>query len=121
VAAETETSVHTRSTRRHIPEDGILHSHRRENLKSYILLNGLSDLTQVISFLHTPTLLTLKPLHIFHRARVNSDCFHKPSPLMDLLYIFCDAESEILNLIYLEVTHPVVTIIPSSSKRWLSM
>jgi hypothetical protein len=32
----TETSLHTRSTRRHIPEYGILHSHRRENLKSYI-------------------------------------------------------------------------------------
>jgi hypothetical protein len=31
-------SVHTRSTRRHIPEDGILHSHRRENLKSYELI-----------------------------------------------------------------------------------
>jgi hypothetical protein len=31
----SETSVHTRSTRRHIPGDGILHSHRRENLKSY--------------------------------------------------------------------------------------
>jgi hypothetical protein len=31
-----ETSVHTRSTRRHIPEYGILHnSHRCENLKSY--------------------------------------------------------------------------------------
>jgi hypothetical protein len=30
----SETSVHTRSTRHHIPEDGILHSHRRENLKS---------------------------------------------------------------------------------------
>jgi hypothetical protein len=25
---------HKISTRRHIPEDGILHSHRRENLKS---------------------------------------------------------------------------------------
>jgi hypothetical protein len=33
----SETSVNKISTRRHIPEDGILHSHRRENLKSYIL------------------------------------------------------------------------------------
>jgi hypothetical protein len=31
-----KTTVHTRSTRCHIPEDGILHSHRHENLKSYI-------------------------------------------------------------------------------------
>jgi hypothetical protein len=31
----SETSVHTRSTQRHIPEDGILHSHRCENLRSY--------------------------------------------------------------------------------------
>jgi hypothetical protein len=31
----SETSVDTRSTRRHIPEDGILHSDRRENLKFY--------------------------------------------------------------------------------------
>jgi hypothetical protein len=32
----TETSVLTRATRRNIPEDTILHSHRREKLKSYI-------------------------------------------------------------------------------------
>jgi hypothetical protein len=31
----SETSVHTRSTRRHIPEYGIIHSHRCGNLKSY--------------------------------------------------------------------------------------
>jgi hypothetical protein len=29
------TSVLTRATQRNIPEDDILHSHRRENLKSY--------------------------------------------------------------------------------------
>jgi hypothetical protein len=37
-----EMSVVTKVTRRHIPENGILHSDRRENLKSYIALTGLS-------------------------------------------------------------------------------
>jgi hypothetical protein len=32
----SEMSIYTLSTRRHIQGDSIVHSHRRENLKSYI-------------------------------------------------------------------------------------
>jgi hypothetical protein len=39
-AGSFETSVLTRASMRHIPEDGILHNDRRENLKSYIALTG---------------------------------------------------------------------------------
>jgi hypothetical protein len=37
----SETSVLIRATRRHLPEDDNHHSHRRGNLKSYIVVNSL--------------------------------------------------------------------------------
>jgi hypothetical protein len=38
--SSSETSALTRATWRNIPEDDIPHSHRRENVKSYIALTG---------------------------------------------------------------------------------
>jgi hypothetical protein len=40
VIRSSETSVLTRTTRRNFTEDDILHSNRRENLKSYIALTA---------------------------------------------------------------------------------
>jgi hypothetical protein len=36
--------VHTGSAQRHIPEDGILHSHRHENLKSYTIFFSINHM-----------------------------------------------------------------------------
>jgi hypothetical protein len=47
-----ETSVLTRATRSNIPEDTILHSHRRQNLKSYIVEISPQFLRPLIGLYH---------------------------------------------------------------------
>jgi hypothetical protein len=50
--SSSKTSVLTRATRRNIPEDTILHSHRRENLKSYkshVVYVGIGNFRDTLS------------------------------------------------------------------------
>jgi hypothetical protein len=69
--SSSETPVLTRSTRRNIPEDTILHSYRRGNLKSYITVLPLRPYLFLINGLRQPELeteqshLVLLPPHFF--------------------------------------------------------
>jgi hypothetical protein len=53
-ATSSEALVLTRVTQRKIPDDGILHSHRRENLKSYTEIS-ISDLCAVCPSVSVPS------------------------------------------------------------------
>jgi hypothetical protein len=76
----SETSVHTRSTRRHIPEDVILHSHRRENPK-YFMSTQVRKATRRLIFLRGDASGTAPKIEPSVRRRVQKivHCINGPS------------------------------------------
>jgi hypothetical protein len=70
-----ETSVLTRATRRHTPEDCTIHRHRRENLKSYIIwcscfhrFGGYSDVMSLRDVY--PLFWSVCFFHYFPKSRI---------------------------------------------------
>jgi hypothetical protein len=69
----SETSVYTRYTRRHIQEDGILHSHRCENLKSYKVLSVVHLSIYGSTVLFCWMLAVFQFLHFIHSRQDSLD------------------------------------------------
>jgi hypothetical protein len=88
----SDTSVLTRATQHNIPEDGILHSHCRENLKSYssviIEINvihayfGFSVSPHLIEIYHSRLFANMNHYtsyhwKYFHKVRINKELIMK--------------------------------------------
>jgi hypothetical protein len=75
--SSSETSVLTRTTRRNIPEDTVLHSHRRENLTSYKVSSVLHGLFIVPSLLRLLSWLNSTYVELpagYHRSNKAHSC-----------------------------------------------
>jgi hypothetical protein len=89
-----ETSVLTRATRRNIPEDVILHSHRRENLKSNIALDGWT-LISTHTQLHTLTIRsTRNQLHTLIIRFTSSQLQTSPEMWCSVNLVITDVSEE---------------------------
>jgi hypothetical protein len=87
----SETSVLTRTTRRNIPEDAILHSHHREIFKSYTPILVTLMMEEILS---SETSLLTKPT----RRHIPEDgILHFPFLVADIVYI---ANSFLLLYVY---------------------
>jgi hypothetical protein len=94
--SSSETSVLTRATRPNIPDDTILHSHRRENLKSY-LPQGYDCAVMISSWKHiciSSIYAYQAYMHIKHIALMNTKI------ILTTIMLNSGATSGLLNICY---------------------
>jgi hypothetical protein len=81
----SETSAHTRTTRRHSPEAGILHSHCRGNLNCYVIvISSPNSANRVDFFSEAPRCVAVLPLRIQPPVVIGHEAGRAPEPLCKL-------------------------------------
>jgi branched-subunit amino acid permease len=103
--SSSETSVLTRATQRNIPEDTILHSHCRENLKSYITYFLARYSTDTALLTHNTTGISVNTAKMIHQLNTTQSHYVNLHFMSICAFVIaCHSLTHIIHLMICDIT-----------------